>query len=61
MIISEKQIMELIQLLNSYREVLHNLSYSKILPKQYEVHLELSGNLLNKITQQQSEELKLIE
>ena len=53
--------MELIQLLNSYREVLHNLSYSKILPKQYEVHLELSGNLLNKITQQQSEELKLIE
>ena len=61
MIISERQIMHLIQLVNSYREVLLNLKSSEMLPSDYEQHWEASGSILNEISNQQSKELKDIQ
>lgn len=53
MIISEKQIMQLLRIAHSYCSVLHNFGERE--------QVELIQNLLAVINAQQSEELKVIE
>lgn len=61
MIISEKQIAQLIQFINEYRMTLIRLNSLSQLTDNGKLELEQLCNLLGEITNQQSEELKVIE
>jgi hypothetical protein len=56
MIISEKQILQLITLVSEYSERLRHMPYEE--PKSYSVWID---KFLGEISKQQSEELKVIE
>jgi hypothetical protein len=60
MIISEKQIMDLISQVRNYIETLKYLRANEMLDDGGEYSLELAIYLLNQINKQQSEELKEI-